>query len=580
MAVPRIAIVGRPNVGKSSIFNWLAGRRLAIVEDFAGVTRDRLNTMLEHNDRHFELIDTGGIGIEDVDNLTEQVEGQILAAIEEADVLLFVVDSRSGMVPLDSEVADRLRKVNKPILLVANKTDSPSLDSNADEFHQLGYKHLMRVSVLQNRNKSDLLDWIVGHLPNFDANAQELEPPTRKVANVGKSTFVNTLAKEERCIVSEVPGTTRDSVDVMFELDGHKFMAIDTPGLRRNKSIKTDIDWYGLHRAQRSVRRADVVLLFFDCTEPMSKVDKQLAHYIHDEFKPCIFVVNKWDKLAGFIPTERWVEYIREHFPTMAYCPIAFVTGQTGKNVKTLLNHAQMLFKQAKERISTSMLNKLVKAALERHEPPLYQLKRPKIYYATQVASEPPTIILVCNQPQGFSNQYRRYLLNFLRDHLPFGEIPIKLYLQPRKRDDERDEIQGDNALASRGKPGEQWEGAFDDRVDPSSLGKTGFEDVDLDEDFDEEYEEEDYEEEEYEDDQELDEGEVDDQEQADDEEVDDTEEDDAEDGDSEDDKDEDEFYEEEYLDEGAFNPQDIPNIKSKGTDGNPPEQPPSPSVT
>jgi GTP-binding protein len=158
MAVPRIAIVGRPNVGKSSIFNWLAGRRLAIVEDFAGVTRDRLNTMLEHNDRHFELIDTGGIGIEDVDNLTEQVEGQILAAIEEADVLLFVVDSRSGLVPLDSEVADRLRKVNKPILLVANKTDSPSLDSNADEFHQLGYKHLMRVSVLQNRNKTDLLD--------------------------------------------------------------------------------------------------------------------------------------------------------------------------------------------------------------------------------------------------------------------------------------------------------------------------------------------------------------------------------------------------------------------------------------
>jgi GTP-binding protein len=572
MAVPRIAIVGRPNVGKSSIFNWLAGRRLAIVEDFAGVTRDRLNTMLEHNDRHFELIDTGGIGIEDVDNLTEQVEGQILAAIEEADVLLFVVDSRSGLVPLDSEVADRLRKVNKPILLVANKTDSPSLDSNADEFHQLGYKHLMRVSVLQNRNKTDLLDWIVGHLPNFDADAGELEPPTMKVAivgrrNVGKSTFVNTLAKEERCIVSEVPGTTRDSVDVMFELDGHKFMAIDTPGLRRNKSIKTDIDWYGLHRAQRSVRRADVVLLFFDCTEPMSKVDKQLAHYIHDEFKPCVFVVNKWDKLAGFIPTERWVEYIREHFPTMAYCPIAFVTGQTGKNVKTLLNHAQMLFKQAKERISTSMLNKLVKAALERHEPPLYQLKRPKIYYATQVASEPPTIILVCNQPQGFSNQYRRYLLNFLRDHLPFGEIPIKLYLQPRKRDDERDEIQGENAMASRGKPGEQWEGAFDDRVDPASLGKTGFEDVDLDEEF----EDDDEDGQDYEDDdaEELEEGEADDEEESGDFDEGDSEEDDADDG---------EFYEEEYLDEGAFDPQDIPKSEREGMDPNPPEQPPPPS--
>ncbi len=578
MAVPRIAIVGRPNVGKSSIFNWLAGRRLAIVEDFAGVTRDRLNTMLEHNDRHFELIDTGGIGIEDVDNLTEQVEGQILAAIEEADVLLFVVDSRTGLVPLDSEVADRLRKVNKPILLLANKTDSPSIDSNADEFHQLGYKNLMRISVLQNRNKSDLLDWIVGHLPDFDADPGEIEPPTMKVAivgrrNVGKSTFVNTLVKEDRCIVSEVPGTTRDSVDVMFELDGYKFMAIDTPGLRRNKSIRTDIDWYGLHRAQRSVRRADVVLLFFDCTEPMSKVDKQLAHYIHDEFKPCIFVVNKWDKLAGFIPTERWVEYIREHFPTMAYCPIAFVTGQTGKNVKTLLNHAQMLFKQAKERISTSMLNKLVKAALERHEPPLYQLKRPKIYYATQVASEPPTIILVCNQSQGFSNQYRRYLLNFLRDHLPFGEIPIKLYLQPRKRDDQRDEIQGEGtAIAPRGKPGEQWEGAFEDD-DLASLGQTGFEDVDLEESDDEEYEEDEYEEDENEED--LDEQELDDEEQALDQldlevgdqdgEDQDGEDQDGEDQDGEDQEEEyeedDEDYEEDDLDAGPF---DLKSIDSE----------------
>ena len=496
MAIPRVAIVGRPNVGKSSIFNWLDGRRLAIVEDFAGVTRDRLATLIEHEGRHFELVDTGGIGIEDVDNLTDQVELQILTAIEEADVLLFVVDSRSGLVPLDSEVADRLRKVNKPILLVANKTDSQSQDSNADEFHRLGYGDLMRVSVLQNRYKSDLLAWIIEHLPEFDASAEEIEPPTMKVAivgrrNVGKSTFVNTLVHEERCIVSEVPGTTRDSVDVMFELDAHKFMAIDTPGLRRSKSVKTNIDWYGTHRAQRSIRRADVVLLFFDCTEQMSKVDKQLAHYIHDEFKPCIFVINKWDKLTGQIPTERWVEYIREHFPTMAYCPIAFITGQTGKNVKTLLNHAQMLFKQSKERISTSMLNKLVQAALERHEPPLYQLKRPRIYYATQVASQPPTIVLVCNSTQGFSNQYRRYLLNFLRDHLPFGEIPIKLYLQPRKRDDDRDDIQTHQRPSRNAKPGEQWEGAFDDQERGSnSYGESGFEDVELEDD--DEFEDED----------------------------------------------------------------------------------------
>jgi GTP-binding protein len=308
---------------------------------------------------------------------------------------------------------------------------------------------------MQNRNKNDLLDLILQRLPAMDTSPEDIEPPTMKVAivgrrNVGKSTFVNSLARAERMIVSEVPGTTRDSVDVMFELDGHKFMAIDTPGLRRNKSIRTDIDWYGAHRAQRSIRRADVVLLFFDSKVQMSKVDKQLAHYVADQFKPCIFVVNKWDLLAGQMPTERWVRYVRENFPTMAYCPIAFVTGQTGKNVKALLNHAQMLFKQAQERVSTSTLNKLVKAALERHEPPLHQLKRPKIYYATQVATGPPTIVLVCNNPQGFPAPYRRYLLGFLRDHLPFGEIPIKLYLQPRKREDERDEIQSHGERTAR----------------------------------------------------------------------------------------------------------------------------------
>lgn len=452
MPIPRVAIVGRPNVGKSSIFNWIGGRRLAIVEDTAGVTRDRLTTLIEYNGRHFELIDTGGMGIEDVDDLTEQVEGQIAAAIEEADILLFVVDTRAGLVPLDEEVALRLRKVDKPILLVANKTDSPSLDANAQEFRKLGRGWLTLVSVQQNRNKDILMDLIVQRLPEMIEEPEDIEPPIMKVAivgrrNVGKSTFVNSLAKEERVIVSEVPGTTRDSVDVMFEMDGHKFMAIDTPGLRRNKSVKTDIDWYGVHRAQRSIRRADVVLLFFDCKQQMSKVDKQLAHYIAEQYKPCIFVVNKWDQLAGQMPTERWVRYVREMFPTMAYCPIGFVTGQTGKNVKALLNHAQMLFKQSQQRISTGQLNRLIKAAVEKHEPPLYQLKRPKIYYATQVSEAPPSIVVVCNQPQGFTAPYRRYLLGFLRDHLPFGEIPIKLYLQPRARDDSRDEIGDTGAM-------------------------------------------------------------------------------------------------------------------------------------
>jgi GTPase len=446
MTIPRVAIVGRPNVGKSSIFNWIDGRRLAIVDDMPGVTRDRMTTLVDYRGRHFELIDTGGMGHIDSDNLTDDVESQIDAAIDEADVLLFVVDNRSGLASMDEEVGLRLRRVDKPVLLVANKADHPSQDLNANEFLKLGRGWLVKVSTLQNRNRDELLDLILQRLPDVDATAEEIAPADMKVAivgrrNTGKSTFVNTLAKAQRMIVSEVPGTTRDSVDVRFELDGQSFIAIDTPGLRRNKSIRTDIDWYGLHRAQRSIRRADVTLLFFDCTERLSKVDKQLAHYISEQYKPCILVVNKWDKLAGQMPTERWVRYLRENFPKMAYCPIAFVTGQTGKNVKTLLNHAQMLFKQTNSRISTPQLNRLIRAALQQHEPALYGMKRPKIYYATQLGAAPPTLLAVCNNPQGFTGPYQRYLLSYLRDHLPFSEVPIKLYLQERNRDDQRDDV-------------------------------------------------------------------------------------------------------------------------------------------
>ena len=234
------------------------------------------------------------------------------------------------------------------------------------------------------------------------------EEPVMKVAivgrrNTGKSTFVNTLAKAERMIVSEVPGTTRDSVDVRFELDGKTFIAIDTAGVRRHKSIRTDIDFYSFHRAQRSIRRADVVLLFFDCTQRLSKVDKQLCKYIADQYKPCIFVVNKWDLLYGQMPTERWVDYLRDTFPTMWHVPIAFITGQTGKNVKALLNHAQMLFKQSLERVThgaarTGWCGRRWKSTRRR----MHGILRPKIFYATQVGVQPPTIVLICNEPKAF----------------------------------------------------------------------------------------------------------------------------------------------------------------------------------
>ncbi|HJT34404.1 MAG TPA: ribosome biogenesis GTPase Der [Pirellulales bacterium] len=437
MTVPQVVIVGRPNVGKSSLFNWIVNKRVAIVDDQAGVTRDRLTHLMCIGDRYFELVDTGGMGVDDVDNLTSLIEEQIEAAVDSADVLLFVVDTRDGLVPLDEEVAKRLRYAKAPIVCVANKTDAESLDNQANEFYRLGRGKLVRVSTRQNRGKQELLDEIFERLPDQIEEGPPAEP-IMKVAivgrrNTGKSTFVNTLAQAERMIVSEVPGTTRDSVDVRFELDGKAFVAIDTPGLRRRKSISTDIDFYSSHRAERSIRRADVVFLFLDAGDRISKVDKQLCDYIAQHYKPCVFVVNKWDLFAGTLPTEKWVAYLKDTFRTMRHVPIAFITGQTGKNVKALLNHGQMLFKQARARVGTSDLNRLLKAAIERSPPPLVRNRQPKIYYATQVGVEPPTLVLFCNHPQALSENYRRYLLGVFRDHLPFGEVPIKLYLRKRE---------------------------------------------------------------------------------------------------------------------------------------------------
>ena len=265
--------------------------------------------------------------------------------------------------------------------------------------------------------------------------------------NVGKSTFVNTLAEADRMIVSEVAGTTRDSVDVRFELDGKAFVAIDTPGIRRPQGRKaSSIDFYGFHRAQRSIRRADVVFLFLDATQRISKVDKQLCDYISQSYKPCILVVNKWDQLVDSMPTDKWVRYLHDTFRTMRYAPIAFITGKTGKNVKALLNHGQMLFKQSRQRIPTGQLNRLLREAIRRTPPPLHQNRRPKVYYGTQVSSQPPTLVLFCSNPAAISKPYQRYLLGAVRDQLDFEEVPIKLYLRKRQQHDLRDEIKAEDA--------------------------------------------------------------------------------------------------------------------------------------
>lgn len=446
--LPQVSIVGRPNVGKSSIFNWLVGRRLAIVDDMAGVTRDRMKHLLNHEDRYFEIVDTGGIGINDVDELDEEIEHQIEIGIQGADLLLFVVDAKAGPIGLDQRVAKRLRALDKPVLLVANKCDGDNWEVAANEFFSLGFGEPLVCSAKNNRKKTNLIDAIVENLPpQEEIDAKELKRPEMKFVlvgrrNVGKSTLINTLVESDRMIVSEVAGTTRDSVDVRFEMDGKAVVAIDTPGLRRGKSVRTDIDFYGTHRAHRSIRHADVTLMMFDAGKRISKVDRQLVHYIEQNQKPCIFVVNKWDLLAEHMPTERWVDYLHDNFTSLWNVPIAFITAQTGKNCKRLLNHAQMLFKQSRSRVSTPKLNRILKEAIVRHPPPMgSNRRRPKIFYAAQIGISPPTIMLKCNHPDSFAKTYQKYLLSVLRDSLDFGEVPIRLVLEKRKHSESDNEI-------------------------------------------------------------------------------------------------------------------------------------------
>jgi GTPase len=445
VTVPVVAIVGRPNVGKSSLFNALAGRRIAIVDPTAGVTRDRISTLITADHRYFELMDTGGMGIQDVDNLTANIEQQIETAMDQAEVLLFVVDARAGMTPLDVRVAERLRHLAKPVLCVANKCDTAAVDPQAAEFYRLGFTPLVCVSAQHKRGTQELLDLILERLPEPEQTSATADTAMKLAIvgrrNTGKSTFINSLAQAERMIVSEVPGTTRDSVDVRFERDGKVFIAIDTAGVRRQRSIASDIEFYSLARAQRSIRRADVVLLFLDAAQRISKVDKQLADYILEQHKPAIFVVNKWDLLVP-LSTGEFSTYLRRVFPNLDYVPIAFITAKNGKNVYRVLNLAQNLYKQASRRVATGELNRVLRQALDQQPPPMRQNRRPRISYATQVATNPPTIVLFTNGPELFDATYQRYLLKMFRDHLVFTDVPIKLYLRHKHREEEKADSQ------------------------------------------------------------------------------------------------------------------------------------------
>jgi GTP-binding protein len=436
MSLPIVAIVGRPNVGKSSLFNWLAGRRISIVDPTAGVTRDRVATVVEAEGRFFELMDTGGMGIVDADNLTEDVERQIRVAIDSASVVVFLVDVRDGVVPLDEEVARRLRAVKKPVILAANKADTEKLGHQAGEFFKLGYGEPLAVSAEQKLGKVELLEAIVAKLPPDTGEAPPADVALKLAIvgrrNVGKSTFINSLADAERVIVSEVPGTTRDSIDVRFERDGKTFLAIDTAGVRKKTTLASDVEFYSLHRAERSIRRSDVVMHFFDARHRIGRVDKQLAEYILNENKPAVFVVNKWDLVKTAMPTERMAHYIRKVFPMLEHVPIAFITAKKGKNVLRLLQLAVQLHKQAGVRVTTGDLNRVVRDAIEANSPPLKGNRQPKIFYATQIGVHPPTIVLFTNGPELFDDTYVRYLTKTLRDTFPFSEVAIKVVLRAK----------------------------------------------------------------------------------------------------------------------------------------------------
>lgn len=439
MHLPLVAIVGRPNVGKSTLLNTLAERRVSVVDPTAGVTRDRVTAVVDSGDRAFELMDTGGIGIVDWQDLSDDVEAQIQAALESADVIVFVVDGKTGPTSLDSQVARRLRALDRPFLFVANKVEGRRVEEALVEFHELGLGDPLPISAKNRMNTRELRDQIVAQLPE-DAPT-EVPKADIQVAlvgrrNAGKSTFVNAMAGEPRVIVSEKPGTTRDAVDVTIERDGKRWVFIDTAGIvRRADDGKNPIQWYSEHRAYRSIRRADVILLMIDATRDVGKLEERLARAIAESFKPCIVVTNKWDLVENVV-TEEYEEYFARAMPRLTYAPLAFVSAQQGTNLRNTLELCSELHEMGGRKFPTAALNKWAQDALEQRSPRIKSSRAARIYYATQVDSHPPTIALFVNDPELFDPPYRRYLDNKFRSDFDLWEIPVRLHLRRRERKD------------------------------------------------------------------------------------------------------------------------------------------------
>ena len=440
MSKPLVAIVGRPNVGKSTLFNKLIGRRLSIVEDTPGVTRDRIYADAEWLTHSFTLIDTGGIEPASEDIIAVQMRRQAERAIETADGIIFLVDGREGMTAADEEVAAMLRRSNKPVVLAVNKLDAPKFNDAIYEFYALGLGDPVIVSAGQGLGLGDMLDEVCAHFP--EETEEEGEHPLNIAVvgkpNVGKSSLVNAILGEERCIVSNIPGTTRDAVDTLFTVDGEPFVLVDTAGIRRKRAVEDEtIERYSVIRSLAAVRRADVVLIVVDAEQGLSEQDVKIAGYVHEEGKPSVLVVNKWDLIEKDTNTmNKFKKDMQVDLAFMDYVPFLFISAKTGQRVNRLLSMARESYDQSVRRITTGTLNDIVNEAISMTEPPAMSGKRLKIYYATEVSVQPPTFVIFVNDEKLVHFSYKRYMENYFRKTFGFQGTPIQIIFRNRGKEE------------------------------------------------------------------------------------------------------------------------------------------------
>lgn len=442
MGKPIVAIVGRPNVGKSTLFNIFANSRISIVEDNPGVTRDRLYADTEWLDNEFMMVDTGGIEIMNTDKIAVSIRQQAQIAIAEADVILFVCDARAGITHEDAEVAKMLRQSKKPIVLAINKADSPKQEMEIFEFYNLGIGEPIPVSAANHLGLGDLLDAVVEKFPETSAYGEDGNEDEIKVAligrpNVGKSSIFNTLVGEERSIVSDVAGTTRDAIDTPVIREGQKFLFIDTAGMRRKARIDEPIEKYSIIRSLRAVDRSDVVLMVIDAIDGVTEQDKKIAGYAHEAGKGIVLVVNKWDLYdKDNTSTLRYTENLRRELVFMQYAPVVFVSAMTKQRIHRLPEVIHYVAEQNAMRISTSVLNQVVEDAIAINPPPTEKGQRLKILYATQVKIKPPTFVIFVNEPEIMHFSYQRYLENKLREAFGFEGTPLQMIIRGKNEEE------------------------------------------------------------------------------------------------------------------------------------------------